>query len=184
LPDGGRQQDRLTFAPLAGGRVHRLWEQSQDSGRRLTVFFDGTYVPRRDVAIVEPTPDQRHSVPAPRALRGAGSGGHRNTSASTSDGVLNTSVCRGRPFSPAAILADNIASARTIERNGGVLEGIRDTARPVRRYWIPCTIDADPPPRPARREQAAPSRATRGMSAPPRDQRQRRASRAQRGRSG
>lgn len=34
-------------------------------------------------------------------------------------------------------LADNIASARTIERNGGVLEGIRDTAHgPVRRYWI------------------------------------------------
>ncbi len=36
-------------------------------------------------------------------------------------------------------LADNIASARTIERNGGVLEGIRDTHHgPVRRYWISC----------------------------------------------
>src|SRR5882724_8865443 len=34
-------------------------------------------------------------------------------------------------------LADNIASARTIERNGGILEAIRDTAHgPVRRYWI------------------------------------------------
>ncbi|WP_433393104.1 GNAT family N-acetyltransferase [Micromonospora sp. KLBMP9576] len=34
-------------------------------------------------------------------------------------------------------LADNIPSARTIERNGGVLEGIRDTEHgPVRRYWI------------------------------------------------
>ena len=34
-------------------------------------------------------------------------------------------------------LADNIASARTIERNGGVLEGIRDTEHgPVKRYWI------------------------------------------------
>ncbi len=34
-------------------------------------------------------------------------------------------------------LADNIASARTIERTGGVLDGIRDTAHgPVRRYWI------------------------------------------------
>lgn len=34
-------------------------------------------------------------------------------------------------------LADNIASARTIERCGGVLEGIRDTEHgPVRRYWI------------------------------------------------
>ncbi|GAA0497745.1 acetyltransferase [Paractinoplanes deccanensis] len=34
-------------------------------------------------------------------------------------------------------LADNTASARTIERNGGVLEEIRDSAQgPVRRYWI------------------------------------------------
>jgi len=34
-------------------------------------------------------------------------------------------------------LADNIASARTIERNGGILEGIYDTGhRPVRRYRI------------------------------------------------
>lgn len=34
-------------------------------------------------------------------------------------------------------LADNVASARTIERNGGVLERIRATDHgPVRRYWI------------------------------------------------
>jgi predicted acetyltransferase len=34
-------------------------------------------------------------------------------------------------------LADNLASARTIERNGEVLEGNRDTGRGrVRRYWI------------------------------------------------
>ena len=34
-------------------------------------------------------------------------------------------------------LADNLASARTIERNGGVLEGIVDQGHgPVRRYWI------------------------------------------------
>ncbi|MGY0234290.1 GNAT family N-acetyltransferase [Longispora urticae] len=35
-------------------------------------------------------------------------------------------------------LADNLASARTIERNGGVLEGIRVNAlgHRVRRYWI------------------------------------------------
>jgi predicted acetyltransferase len=33
--------------------------------------------------------------------------------------------------------ADNIASARTIERRGGVLEDIRDTPLgPARRYWI------------------------------------------------
>lgn len=32
---------------------------------------------------------------------------------------------------------DNVASAHTIERNGGVLEGIRDTGLgPARRYWI------------------------------------------------
>ncbi|GLW11317.1 hypothetical protein Misp01_64450 [Microtetraspora sp. NBRC 13810] len=33
--------------------------------------------------------------------------------------------------------ADNLASMRTIERHGGVLEGIRDTPLgPARRYWI------------------------------------------------
>ncbi len=33
--------------------------------------------------------------------------------------------------------ADNVASARTIERNGGALEGVRDTELgPVRRYWV------------------------------------------------
>lgn len=38
---------------------------------------------------------------------------------------------------------DNIASARTIERNGGILEGIRNTEHgPVRRYWI--TLDRRP----------------------------------------
>ncbi|MGN9779721.1 GNAT family N-acetyltransferase [Micromonospora sp. H33] len=33
--------------------------------------------------------------------------------------------------------ADNVASAKTIERRGGVLEGVRDTELgPARRYWI------------------------------------------------
>ncbi|CAM5547258.1 GNAT family N-acetyltransferase [Streptomyces avidinii] len=33
--------------------------------------------------------------------------------------------------------ADNLASVKTIEHQGGVLEGVRDTAHgPVRRYWI------------------------------------------------
>ncbi|MET7329782.1 GNAT family N-acetyltransferase [Nonomuraea sp. NPDC005650] len=33
--------------------------------------------------------------------------------------------------------ADNVASVKTIERHGGVLEGVRDTALgPARRYWI------------------------------------------------
>jgi predicted acetyltransferase len=32
---------------------------------------------------------------------------------------------------------DNLASAKTIEHHGGVLEGVRDTEHgPVRRYWI------------------------------------------------
>ncbi|GAA0848360.1 GNAT family N-acetyltransferase [Streptosporangium amethystogenes subsp. fukuiense] len=33
--------------------------------------------------------------------------------------------------------ADNLASVKTIEHNGGVLEGVRDTGYgPARRYWI------------------------------------------------
>jgi predicted acetyltransferase len=33
--------------------------------------------------------------------------------------------------------ADNLASVKTIEHHGGVLEGVRDTEHgPVRRYWI------------------------------------------------
>jgi predicted acetyltransferase len=40
-------------------------------------------------------------------------------------------------------LADNTASARTIERNGGVLEGIRHNGHSqARRYWIDLTHDA------------------------------------------
>ena len=36
-----------------------------------------------------------------------------------------------------ACQAGNVASAKTIERQGGVLEDIRDTEHgPVRRYWI------------------------------------------------
>lgn len=34
--------------------------------------------------------------------------------------------------------ADNVASTRTIERNGGVLECVRNGSHgPVRRYWVP-----------------------------------------------
>jgi predicted acetyltransferase len=37
----------------------------------------------------------------------------------------------------AVCAAGNVASVKTIERHGGVLEGIRDTALgPARRYWI------------------------------------------------
>jgi predicted acetyltransferase len=39
-------------------------------------------------------------------------------------------------------LAENLPSARTIERSGGVLEGIRETARGrrSRRYWVPTGV--------------------------------------------
>jgi predicted acetyltransferase len=33
--------------------------------------------------------------------------------------------------------AGNLASAKTIERHGGILEDVRDTGNgPMRRYWI------------------------------------------------
>ncbi|WP_412541068.1 GNAT family N-acetyltransferase [Longispora sp. K20-0274] len=43
--------------------------------------------------------------------------------------------------------ADNIASARTIERNGGVFEGTRDSGRgyAVRRYWADLRAHELPP---------------------------------------
>ena len=40
---------------------------------------------------------------APARTAGAGSGGHRNASVSASDGVLKPRVCRGLPFSSAAM---------------------------------------------------------------------------------
>lgn len=44
---------------------------------------------------------------------------------------------------------DNLASVKTIERNGGTFEGIGDTAYgPVRRYWI--TLGGAAPPGPTR----------------------------------
>ena len=59
LPDGGRQQERLTFcaAPRRAGSTN-----SGSSPRTVveswTVVFDGTYVCRSgDVAATEPTPD-------------------------------------------------------------------------------------------------------------------------------
>jgi predicted acetyltransferase len=45
---------------------------------------------------------------------------------------------------------DNAASARVIERHGGVLEGVRDTALgPARRYWVPIGPRTAPLDRPA-----------------------------------
>jgi hypothetical protein len=45
--DGKPVIDRLTFFPLAEGRVRQLWEQSPDKGKSWTTVFDGTYVRRK-----------------------------------------------------------------------------------------------------------------------------------------
>ncbi|MEU4831342.1 GNAT family N-acetyltransferase [Streptosporangium sp. NPDC023615] len=51
--------------------------------------------------------------------------------------VLDEARALGLDRIPIVCEAGNLASARTIEHNGGVLEGVRDTEHgPVRRYWI------------------------------------------------
>jgi predicted acetyltransferase len=60
--------------------------------------------------------------------------------------VLERARTRGMPKVLVTCDEDNVASARVIEVNGGVLEDIRQTASsPARRYWIHLT----PPARPA-----------------------------------
>jgi tetratricopeptide (TPR) repeat protein len=44
--NGPPMQERLTFTPLDGKRVHQYWEQSTD-GKTWTVAFDGIYVPKK-----------------------------------------------------------------------------------------------------------------------------------------
>jgi hypothetical protein len=39
----GRQQTRITWTPLADGRVRQVWETSNDDGRTWSVAFDGLY---------------------------------------------------------------------------------------------------------------------------------------------
>jgi hypothetical protein len=39
--------DRLTFFPLAEGRVRQLWEQSPDQGKTWNTVFDGTYIRKK-----------------------------------------------------------------------------------------------------------------------------------------
>jgi hypothetical protein len=43
---GGTMRDRITWSPVAGGKVRQVWEQSADEGKTWTVAFDGTYSPR------------------------------------------------------------------------------------------------------------------------------------------
>lgn len=45
--DGKPVIDRLTFFPLAEGRVRQLWEQSPDQGKTWNTVFDGTYIRRK-----------------------------------------------------------------------------------------------------------------------------------------
>jgi hypothetical protein len=45
--NGKPVQDRLTFFPLAEGRVRQLWEQSADQGKTWNTVFDGTYIRRK-----------------------------------------------------------------------------------------------------------------------------------------
>ena len=46
--DGKPVIDRLTFFPLAEGRVRQLWEQSADKGKTWNIVFDGTYVRKKN----------------------------------------------------------------------------------------------------------------------------------------
>lgn len=41
---GAKVLHRLTFSPLAGGRVRQLWESSTDEGKTWSVAFDGLYI--------------------------------------------------------------------------------------------------------------------------------------------
>ena len=45
-PAGAKMRDRITWSPVAGGKVRQVWEQSADEGKTWTVAFDGTYSPR------------------------------------------------------------------------------------------------------------------------------------------
>jgi hypothetical protein len=39
--------NRITWTPMAGGRVRQLWEVSTDRGQTWAVSFDGTYRPQK-----------------------------------------------------------------------------------------------------------------------------------------
>ncbi|MBD0371857.1 MAG: hypothetical protein ICV60_13540 [Pyrinomonadaceae bacterium] len=45
--NGKPVMDRLTFFPLAEGRVRQLWEQSPDKGKTWNIVFDGTYIRKK-----------------------------------------------------------------------------------------------------------------------------------------
>lgn len=41
---GKTARQRITWTPLAGGRVRQLWESSSDGGKTWSVAFDGLYI--------------------------------------------------------------------------------------------------------------------------------------------
>lgn len=41
--DGARLLDRITWQPLANGRVQQTWDVSRDGGRSWQSVFDGIY---------------------------------------------------------------------------------------------------------------------------------------------
>lgn len=47
---GVQQLTRCTFTPLPDGKVRQFIEQSSDEGATWSVYFDGTYVPRKPAA--------------------------------------------------------------------------------------------------------------------------------------
>jgi len=44
---GGKVENRITWQPLADGRVRQLWETSTDKGRTWTTAFDGYYAKQK-----------------------------------------------------------------------------------------------------------------------------------------
>ena len=46
MRDQSNPINRITWTPLAGGKVRQLWETSKDAGRTWAIAFDGLYTPR------------------------------------------------------------------------------------------------------------------------------------------
>jgi hypothetical protein len=42
-PDGSRAMQKMSFTPIAGGRVRQYWEQSTDGGKSWSPLFEGIY---------------------------------------------------------------------------------------------------------------------------------------------